>query len=170
MARARHRQRWGMVARAAKSRLATIAMPSLITINLRLSKSWTNPRKKSDLLVIVKAKDLCAYVITVTQKSPKQFRFTFTSRLQNLTLDIIDSLMRANDIFLQKGDIEAMKLRQGYQHSAMSSLRILSFFSMLSMEQKCILPKQYEMIASYSAECQSLLGGWINSDKRRFGE
>lgn len=128
------------------------------------------PKKKSDLLVIVKAKELCAYVMTVTQKSPKQFRYTFTSRLQNLTLDILENLMRANDVFLQKGDTAALKVRLNRQHSAMSSLRILSFFAMLSMEQKCILPKQYELIASLASECQNLLGGWINSDKRRFGE
>lgn len=41
-------------------------------------------RKQSELTVITKAKDLCAYVMTVTQKSPKQFRFTFVNRLQNL--------------------------------------------------------------------------------------
>ena len=43
---------------------------------------------ESELVVITKAKDLCGYVLTVTQKSPKQFRFTFTSRLQNLCVDI----------------------------------------------------------------------------------
>ena len=36
-------------------------------------------RKQSELTVITKAKDLCSYVMTVTQKSPKQFRFTFVS-------------------------------------------------------------------------------------------
>ena len=41
-------------------------------------------RKQSELTVITKAKDLCSYVMTVTQKSPKQFRFTFVSRLENL--------------------------------------------------------------------------------------
>ena len=39
---------------------------------------------KSELTVITKAKDLCSYIITITQKSPKQFRFTFVTRLQNL--------------------------------------------------------------------------------------
>lgn len=46
-------------------------------------------RKQSELTVITKAKDLCSYVIKVTQKSPKQFRFTFVSRLQNLREDQI---------------------------------------------------------------------------------
>ena len=34
------------------------------------------PAHQSELTVIVKAKDLASYVITVTDKSPKRFRFT----------------------------------------------------------------------------------------------
>ena len=37
-------------------------------------------RKQSELTVITKAKDLCTYIMTVTQRSPKQFRFTFALR------------------------------------------------------------------------------------------
>ena len=59
-------------------------------------------RKQSELTVITKAKDLCSYVMTVTQKSPKQFRFTFVSRLQNLALSAIENLFRANDVFVSK--------------------------------------------------------------------
>ena len=53
-------------------------------------------RKQSELTVITKAKDLCSYVMTVTQKSPKHFRFTFVTRLQNLALSVIENLFRAN--------------------------------------------------------------------------
>ena len=42
----------------------------------------------SELLVITKAKDLCSYIMTITEKSPKRFRFTLVSRLQNYGLDI----------------------------------------------------------------------------------
>lgn len=35
-------------------------------------------RKQSELTVITKAKDLCSYVMTVTQKSPKHFRYAET--------------------------------------------------------------------------------------------
>lgn len=31
----------------------------------------------SEMTVITRAKELCSYIMTVTQKSPKQFRFTF---------------------------------------------------------------------------------------------
>lgn len=37
--------------------------------------------KKSDLYIITKVKELTKYVITVTEKSPKKFRFTLVARV-----------------------------------------------------------------------------------------
>lgn len=124
-------------------------------------------RKQSELTVITKAKDLCSYVMTITQKSPKQFRFTFVGRLQNLSLSIIENLFRANDVFVTKADEKALSVRISYQKNALTDLKLLGYFSLLSCEQKCILPKQYEVMASYIFDCQNLLGAWINSDKKR---
>lgn len=57
-------------------------------------------KKLSELLVITRAKDLCSHIMQVTQKSPKHFRYTFVSRLQNLSLSAIENLYRGNDIFV----------------------------------------------------------------------
>lgn len=103
-------------------------------------------KQQSELSVITKSKDLCSYVLTVTQKSPKHFRYTFVSRLQNLSLDILENLIRANDIFITKNDIVAQKERLKYQRDALTNLKLLGCVSMLAMEQNCILPKQYEEI------------------------
>ena len=124
-------------------------------------------RKQSELQVITKAKDLCSYVMTVTQKSPKHFRYTFVSRLQNLTLSVIENLYRANDTYVRKGDAVGMRERLEKQRAAMTDLKVLAYFSMLAMEQKCILPKQYEQIARQASDCQNLLGAWMNSDRKR---
>mgnify|MGYP002799805578 FL=1 len=59
---------------------------------------------KSELAVITKAKDLCSYVMTVTDKSPKRFRFTLVAKLQNYALDIIENLYQANEVFVKAGD------------------------------------------------------------------
>ena len=122
----------------------------------------------SELAVITKAKDLCSYVITITQRSPKQFRFTFVTRMQNLALDAIEHLYRANDVFASKEDPSSCRRRADLQHDAMTDLRLLAYVAQLAMEQQCILPKQFEQIARQEAECARLLGAWINSDKRRF--
>lgn len=124
-------------------------------------------KSQSELTVITRAKDLCTYVMTVTQKSPKQFRFTFTSRLQNLSLNIIESLYRANDTFVTKDNSAAIEKRLEFQHRAMTDLKLLCYFSLLAFEQHCILAKQYEQISKQASECQNLLGAWINSDRRR---
>ena len=124
-------------------------------------------RKQSELIVITKSKDLCSYVLVVTQKSPKHFRYTFVNRLQNLAIDIIENLIRANDVFITKTDILSQRERANYQRRAMTDLKLLGYIALLSMEQQCILPKQYEQIARQVSDCCNLLGAWMNSDKKR---
>ena len=92
-------------------------------------------KNQSELTIITKTKDLCSYIMTVTQKSPKQFRFTFISRLQNLALSAIENLFRANDIFVSKTDIHSQKERISYQRSAMTDEKILGYIALLAMEQ-----------------------------------
>ncbi|MCL2588593.1 MAG: four helix bundle protein [Oscillospiraceae bacterium] len=126
-------------------------------------------KQKSELVVVMKAKDLCRYVMTVTQKTPKQYRFTFTSRMQNLCLDIIEDIYLANETFVAGSEMRArQQQRLSYQHRALTKVKLLAYFAQLGLEQKAILPKQYEQIAKQSAECQFLLGGWIKSDRARF--
>lgn len=124
--------------------------------------------KQTELTVITKAKDLCSYIMTITQKSPKHFRYTFVSRLQNLSLGVVENLLRANDVFVAKGDSAALKERLRFQREAMTDLKVLAYMAMLSMEQKCILHRQYELIARQVYECQNLLGAWMTGDRKRF--
>lgn len=98
---------------------------------------------QSELAVITKAKDLCSYVMTVTDKSPKRFRFTLVAKLQNYALDIIENLYRANEVFVKAGDREKAQQRIDFQHQALTELKLLGYMAQLSMEQGCILPKQY---------------------------
>ena len=56
------------------------------------------PSNSNDLVVITVTKKLCAYVIAVTEKSPKKFRGVFINRMQNYCLDTIEYLLAANFI------------------------------------------------------------------------
>lgn len=58
----------------------------------RIAQNFSMSKTQSELTVITKAKDLCGYIMMITQKSPKHFRYTFVSRMQNLALDIIENL------------------------------------------------------------------------------
>lgn len=117
----------------------------------------------------MKAKDLCSYVFTVTQKSPKQFRFTFVSRMQTLCLDIIEHIYRANEMFVSGPSAkENYQRRLDFQHEALTEIKLLAYFSNLALENQAILPKQFEQIAKLTADCQNLLGAWMKSDRNRF--
>lgn len=76
-------------------------------------------------------------------------------------------ITRANDVFVRKGELLGMEKRLDLQRQAMTDLKLLGYISMLSMEQGCILAKQYEQIARQVTDCQNLLGAWMNSDRKR---
>ena len=57
-------------------------------------------KRQSELTVITRANELSSYIMTVTQKSPKQFRFTFTGRLQNASLNVLDVISESILILL----------------------------------------------------------------------
>nr|WP_292194910.1 four helix bundle protein [Butyrivibrio sp.] len=118
---------------------------------------------------MTKAKELCSYIMTVTEKSPKRFRFTLVSRLQNYALDVIENLIMANETFVSVGDTRSAIERMSYQRKAMSRLKLLSYMSELAMKQGCILPKQYELITKQIYDAENMLGAWMNSDKKRYG-
>ncbi|MGN0181887.1 MAG: hypothetical protein ACI4DP_05690 [Candidatus Ornithomonoglobus sp.] len=61
-----------------------------------------------DLKVLAKAKELAALIFEITDKSPKKFRFTIVSRMQNLSLEIISGLYMANDTFIDMTIISDM--------------------------------------------------------------
>ena len=73
---------------------------------------------KSELSVITKAKELCGYVMTVTDKSSKRFRFTLVSRMQNYALDVIENLYTANEIYVPAGRRDQAEKRQERQQQA----------------------------------------------------
>lgn len=123
-------------------------------------------KQDSELSVITRAKDLCSYIMTVTQKSPKQFRYTFVSRLQNLSLSVIENLYRANDIYPQNARMASQRLE--FQQRALTDIKILAYFSMMAMEQGCILAKQFEQISRLAADCQFMTAAWMSSDQKRF--
>ena len=123
--------------------------------------------QQSELTIVTKAKELCSYIITITQKSPKQFRFTFVTRLQNLSLDAIEKIYFANEVFISKGNVKNAEKRLALQHHALTIFKLIAYISELAMKEKCILFKQYEQIAKLTTDCQRLLGAWINSDKKR---
>ena len=90
---------------------------------------------ESELTVITRAKELSIYILTVTDKSPKKFRFTLVSRLQGYSLDIIENLYMANQIRLVKSiSDDEINRRKEYQDKAMTMCRLLGYMAMVARE------------------------------------
>lgn len=120
-------------------------------------------------MVITKAKDLVKYVLVISENAPKKYRFTLVSKMQNNALDVLESLILANEILLGFGEEDNIK-RRYFQQTAIAKLKVLDALAMVSLEQKCILPKQYENLSRIISDCLKLTGAWINSDKKRSGK
>lgn len=52
------------------------------------------------MFVITKSKELMKVVFEVTDKSPKKFRFSLVSRMQNLSMDILKNLYMVNETYI----------------------------------------------------------------------
>ena len=88
--------------------------------------------KKSERDVITKSKDLCTYIFHIIDKSPKRFRFTLVSKIQNLSLSIIEKIYRANETFIGNNDKAFLKQRRAFQQSALIEIKVLSYNSFYS--------------------------------------
>ncbi len=123
-------------------------------------------RDNSELMVITKAKDIVDYAFCIAENAPKKFRFTLITRIQNTALDVLESLILANEILLS--DSVERKTRKNLQHKTVAKLKVLDALAMAAREQRCILPKQYEVMSRYITDCLKLTGAWINSDNKRY--
>jgi hypothetical protein len=108
-------------------------------------KGIIHGKEKPILRTGKKVKTLASYVFTVTEKSPKKFRFTLVNRLQNYTLDIIECIIKGN----ASRDVA---YRLGEQQKAKALLNLFDAFAEMAMQEGCLLMKQYEVMSKMVAE------------------
>lgn len=124
------------------------------------------PSNSNELIVITIVKKLTAYIITVTEKSPKKFRGVFVNRMQNYCLDTLECLLEAN--FIRMDSINNKLKRESFQKDAIVKLKLLGYISMISESSGCILKKQYKQISIQLTEAINLIAAWKKSDDKRW--
>lgn len=137
----------------------------------------------SELAVITKARDLAGYVLNAALSAPKVFRFTLASRLQNLALDVLEQLIRANEIYIGTDRSVAKTTdedsaennrriikRARHQREARCVLKLLCNVAVIAKEHSAITTKQLEQITKLSSETMALAIRWEQSDAKRFGQ
>lgn len=130
----------------------------------KLAKSKTE-NQTSELKVFTVTRKLLAYVVEVTEKSPKKFKQTFVDRMRNLILSANGNLVRAN--LCRLDDAKRREDRKTFQIKAFEDFKELESVGFLSVECKCILPRQYEQISKMLSDALRLLSAWIQNDKKR---
>lgn len=124
------------------------------------------PTNANDLMVITVVKKLGAYIITVTEKSPKRFRGVFVNRMQNYCLEVLECLLNAN--FIRMDSLEHKTIREKYQKDAIIKLKLLGYIAMVAEMSGCILIKQYKQISMQITEAVNLTAAWKKSDDERW--
>ena len=106
-----------------------------------------------DSPIFVKTHDLLIYVLPLTLKFPRDYRFSLASRIQTCALDLQRALVRATktkraadlaDALIQ-ADIELAELRLDLR---------------LALDLKLIEPRPYAHAARLMDEVGRILGGW----------
>jgi four helix bundle protein len=108
-----------------------------------------------ELPVFVKWMDFLKWLLHTTEKFPKSVRFTFTSRITNLALDMVEDLT------------EARYTKHKLKHLRDANLRLekLRMLIRISYEEKYI-PHQGYKHAMYSInEVGKMIGGWIKQQE-----
>ena len=130
-----------------------------------IEKDTKIPSDSNELVVITKTKKLCAYVITITEKSPKRFRAVFVNRMQNYCLDCLENLIEANSIRMDNA--KNKERRRECQRIAFLKLKLLGYISFLALENQCLLIIHYKQISLQISDCINLLVAWRKSDTER---
>ena len=123
-------------------------------------------RPNSNFACATKAKDLIAYIYSITDAIPRKYKFNIWQKIQNNALEVLESLIMANEIMIGVTP-EDNKERRNLQHKALAKLKVIDSLILIARECECIVPKKYEVISRLVSDCANLTGAWINSDKKR---
>ena len=92
-------------------------------------------------------------ILSRTEKFPKRVRFTLSSRIDNLALDILENIIEAR----------YAKDKSAALAQASISLEKLRVFLRISHEERHLDNKGFEHVARNIDEAGRMLGGWIRS-------
>ena len=100
-------------------------------------------------------KDFTGWLLDHTQNFPKSVRFTFSSRIDNLTLDILQQIVKAAYKKNKKEILLDINL----------NLTVLRLLLSLSYDRKYLPPKSYKYAMEKIGEAGRMIGGWLRSCK-----
>lgn len=95
------------------------------------------------------------WLLQTTEKFPKRIRFTFSQRIENLALDIVEDLVQAQYSKRKTELLRRINLN-------LEKLRILV---RICFEMRHLSGNQYEYASRQINEAGSMVGGWLKQQK-----
>ena len=117
----------------------------------------TTTKNDGELPVFIKWHDFLSWLLLTTEKFPKKARFTFSERLNNLGLDVVEDLIEA------KYSKEKWKLLQRI-NLRLEKIRILL---RIAFEQKFLAMAGYKHAMYLLNEVGSMVGGWMRQQQAK---
>lgn len=109
-----------------------------------------------DLSVFVRWVDFVKWLLPTTEKFPKKVRFSFSNRLDNLALDVVEDLVEARYTRRKTEKLKAVNLK-------LERLRVL----LRLCHELAYLPHQrYEFAMRSLNEVGRMVGGWIKQQEQ----
>ena len=115
--------------------------------------------REREMAIFTAAKKLSEYIYIVTEKSPKKYRWSIITKIQNASIAVIEDLYLAN--------FEEGAERLAYQKQAGVQLRLIDHYAEVAYKLKAIPFKQMEHIAYLIIDARKLLAGWSKCTKNR---
>ena len=112
----------------------------------------------ADLPVFLKWFDFLKWLLVTTERFPKKVRFTFSDRMNELGLAIVESLVEARYSKDKKAILRKINLD-------LEKLRVLI---RLSYELKFLSTPGYEQATKSLQEVGRMVGGWMKQNQTNF--
>lgn len=113
------------------------------------------PKQDDDLPVFVHWFEFVKWLLPTTEKFPKRVRFTFSNRIDNLALDVVEDLVEARYARRKPERLKAVNLK-------LERLRLL----LRLCHDLQLLPHQsYEFAVRSLDEAGRMVGGWIKQQE-----
>lgn len=132
-----------------------------------------NDRSEGDLDVIIKAKELCLHTYRLTHNEkvfPKRYRLSIVKKLQDDALEIVTSLVEANEMYPKpgSGDFDkTLETRLFMMKRAMALCRSLQTQITIAMELFDISAHKTEYWSGLARAVRNQTVGWYNSELKR---
>lgn len=129
-----------------------------------------NERSPKEMMVITKAKDLLEHSFNMTantERFPKKYRFSIGARIENISIEIYENLVRANEYNLADPTEKAKRLQ--CQQQSIVLCKLLNTLIELAYKIKSIKisSKSVEYWCGLVIEVKRMSAAWRNNDKKQ---